>query len=115
MLGNLNPDYYRDLIPETTFDSQEPMPDEVIVGAIGVGYYPTQDKSGYYSGFHMGLFNFGVGKFILNGLILTPNLDKHPAADRIVLNFVKYAQENSLLDRQELPSDFQYIINELYP
>ena len=42
------------------------------------------------SGVLVGEYRFGKGCFMLNGLPLLSNLDRHPAADRLMLNFIAY-------------------------
>ena len=42
------------------------------------------------SGVLVGEYRFGNGCLVLNGLPLLPNLDRHPAADRLLLNLIAY-------------------------
>ncbi len=113
--GMLDTKYYRDLIPERTFDHQDPAPDEVVSGAIGAGYYVTQDKEGYYSGDHIAIFSFGEGRFVLNTFLIGEHIGKHPAADRLVLNFLRWAQDLNKGPLVALPPDFKTKFNNLYP
>ncbi len=113
--GMLDTKYYRDLIPERTFDHQDPAPDEVVCGAIGAGYYVTQDKEGYYSGDHIAIFSFGEGRFVLNTFLIGEHIGKHPVADRLVLNFLRWAQDLVKGPLLALPPDFKNKFNNLYP
>jgi hypothetical protein len=109
----LDPVYYQDLIPEFVFKDQEPPVSEVLAGAIGVGYYPTQDKFPYFSGVHIGLYRVGAGSFILNSFPLMQNLDKHPAADRLILNLIQYAKTQVNKQLESLPKDFNKTLKDL--
>ena len=94
--------YYRDLIPGNTFNGQD-MPAELIAGAFAVGSY---QPGGYYSGLHVASYNLGAGSFILNTLLILENLGKHPTADRLVINLLRYAGRDIHKSLESLPDDF---------
>jgi hypothetical protein len=94
--------FYRDLIPGQTFNGQE-MPEELVAGAFAVGSY---QPGGYYSGMHIALYPLGAGKLIINSLLALENLGKHPAADRLTINFLKYAARDMGRPLAPLPADF---------
>ena len=85
--GLLDLIFYRDLIAGETYDGQD-TPAELVAGAFAVGSY---QPGGYYSGTHIAVYPLGAGRFILNTLLVLENLGKHPAADRLALNFLRYA------------------------
>jgi len=101
--GLLDLIFYRDLIPGETYDGQE-TPAELVAGAFAVGSY---QPGGYYSGTHIAVYPLGAGNFILNTLLVLENLGKHPAADRLVLNFLRYAATNAGKPLALLPADFE--------
>ncbi|MBM3238879.1 hypothetical protein FJZ31_21520 [Candidatus Poribacteria bacterium] len=101
--GLLEPIFYRDLIPGETYDGQD-MPVELVAGAFAVGSY---QPGGYYSGMHIAVYPLGAGRFILNTLLLIENLGQHPAADRLVLNFLCYAATNTDKPLAPLPVNFE--------
>jgi hypothetical protein len=101
--GLLEPIFYRDLIPGETYDGQD-MPVELVAGAFAVGSY---QPGGYYSGTHIAVYPLGAGRFIINTLLLIENLGKHPAADKLVLNFLRYIAKNVGKPLAPLPVDFE--------
>jgi hypothetical protein len=112
--GLLDLVFYRDLLPEQSFDGQE-LPKEIVAGVFGVGYYPTKDRSGYYSGIHIGVYDCGAGRFIINSLLLLENLGKHPASDRLVLNMIRYASRFTADPTLPLSPDASEKILATYP
>jgi hypothetical protein len=50
---------------------------------------------------------FGNGRFILNTLRVRENLGKHPVADRLLLNLIRYAAQDRQRPLAELPADFE--------
>ncbi len=100
--GLLDMMFYRDLIPGQTFNGQE-MPEELVAGAFAVGSY---QPGGYYSGMHIAVYPLGLGRFIINSLLVLENLGKHPAADRLALNFIRYAACVMGKPLMPLPDDF---------
>nr|MDO8113641.1 glycoside hydrolase family 2 TIM barrel-domain containing protein [Candidatus Sigynarchaeota archaeon] len=105
---------YRDLVSEFTIDSQEETCD-VISGAFGVGYYPTRDKSGYYSGIHIAIYPFFAGSFILNTFSLLDHLESDPTAGRMLLNILRFAEQGIDMPTAELPPDYAVKTRDLYP
>ncbi len=68
-------------------------PDTVIVAGFATGLSQLRgwkDTRSYNAGVLVGEYRLGKGCFILNGLPLLANLDRHPAADRLLLNFLAY-------------------------
>ena len=90
--GIMDWDYYGQIIPQYVFDGQD-LPDDVAAATFAVGY----GASGYASGLLVGAYRLGQGWFVLNTLRILENLDRNPAADRLLLNMIRYA--TSLEDR----------------
>lgn len=101
--GLLDLVYYRDLIPGHTFNGQE-TPEELVAGTFAVGSY---QPGGYYSGMHTAVYPLGAGWFIMNTFSVLENLGKHPAADRLVLNFLRFAARDIKESLASLPADFR--------
>ncbi len=85
--GILDWDYYGPVVTHGLFDGQR-TPDDVVVAAFALGY-PC--PGGYTSGVMMGGYRFGEGMFVINTLGILENVGRHPAADRLMLNLVRYA------------------------
>jgi hypothetical protein len=75
--------FYREIIPDTVLSGQD-SPAEAVAGAIKA----SQD---YSSGLIVAVHEFGEGRFILNTLLIRENLGMHPAADRLLVNLLRYA------------------------
>lgn len=94
--------YYGQVIPHYLFDGQE-VPDEVVAAAFAAGY---STPGGYASGILLGGYRFGEGRFIINTFPLLDQVDKHPAADRLLLNLIRYAAGFVRQPPAELPAGF---------
>ena len=90
--------FYREIIPELVWSGQNP-PLEAVAGAIKA----SQD---YSSGLMVSVNAFGEGRFILNTLLIRENLGKHPAAERILRNMLRYAARDVKKPLADLPTDF---------
>jgi beta-galactosidase len=97
--------YYGQVIPHSLFDGQE-TPDEVIAAAFAVGYGVPDIAPSYASGILLGAYKFGEGRFIINTFPILDQLDQNPAADRLLLNLVKYGASFAGGTQTELPADF---------
>ncbi|MEI6512408.1 MAG: sugar-binding domain-containing protein [bacterium] len=97
--GILDWDYYDQVIPVILFDQLD-TPDDVAVASWSTGYC---SKTGYICGIQLATYNFGQGRFVLNTMQILEYLGEHPAADRLMLNLIKYARSSGPL--AELPSD----------
>lgn len=78
-------------------------PSEVICGA-------TRISHNYCSGVHLGVWNFGYGKFIVNTLRIEENLGRDPAADRLFYNILNFASAGLDKPKADLPSDFEKVL-----
>lgn len=86
--GVMDMDYYGPVIPEEVFVDQS-TPDETICAGFNTGYFAV--AGGYRSSLLIAAYGSGKGRFILNTPRLLENLDKHPAADRLLFNLIRYA------------------------
>jgi hypothetical protein len=84
--GIMDWDYYGPVISHKYFEGLKD-PAEVIAACFATGC-PTPE--GYLAGLMMCRYRFGAGNFILNTFNLLENIDKHPAADRLLLNLINY-------------------------
>ena len=75
-------------------------PTEAVCGSI-------RTNSEYVSGLHIGVWNFGAGRFIVNTLNIRDNLNTDPAAERLMRNMLNYAARDTDKPAVELPADFQ--------
>ena len=108
--GIMDWDYYGPLISSRFFEGQD-TPEDVAAAAFAVCHSSRPD--GYAAGVMLSAYPFGAGKIVLNTLNLVGNLDKHPAADRLVLNLVAYAAKAVKPAPAPLPTDFEATLTEL--
>jgi hypothetical protein len=97
--GLMDYDYYREIIPDLVFTGQDP-PQEAVAGAIKA----SQD---YASGLMVSVYEFGSGRFVLNTLRIREHLGRHPAADRLLGNMLRYAARDAQKPPADLPADFE--------
>lgn len=90
--------FYRELIPDFVFYCEE-TPHEVIAAA-------TQASIWYGAGVFVGAYRFNEGRFLINALQVRDNLDKHPAADRLLRNMLRWASADAAKPLAPLPADF---------
>jgi hypothetical protein len=74
---------------------------EAICGSLLINW------DGYRSGLHVGVYELGAGRFILNTLDIGPNLGTHPAAERLLRNMLKYAARDLEKPLTDLPADIE--------
>lgn len=103
--GILDWDYYGPVIPRYVFEGQD-VPDDIAVAFFATGYTPHQGKTGYAGGLIAATYPFGAGRFVVNSLRILENVDRHPAADRLLLNMISYATAFSAHPLTALPDDF---------
>ena len=77
----------------------EVAPDEVIAAAFAPGHWP----SGYFSGLHVCSYTRGAGRCVVNTLNILQELDRNPAADRLMVNLVRYGQRDLRQPPMPLP------------
>ncbi|MBI5093330.1 MAG: hypothetical protein HZB26_12925 [Candidatus Hydrogenedentes bacterium] len=108
--GIMDWDYYGPVIPHFIFEGQD-TPDEVVAAAFAPCH--TSPAGGYASGVLLGSYRFGEGWFVLNSLNLLNNMDRHPAADRLLLNLIGYAAEKAEGAAVPAPADFNNRLKEI--
>jgi hypothetical protein len=97
--GLLDYTFYRELIPDRAWVGQA-IPAEAVCGA-------NDASIAYASGLMVAVHSFGAGKFILNTLRIRENLGRQPAADRLLVNLLRYAARDSRAPASDLPEDFE--------
>jgi len=108
--GMLDADDYGLVTGHELFEGQD-TPDDVICAAFALGY-PC--PGGYESGITMGAWRFGAGQLVLSSLKLIEHMDRHPAADRLLLNLVAYAQERVQPQAMPVSAAMEKRIERLY-
>ena len=101
--GVLDMYYYGPMWPHHLFDGQD-TPDEVIAAAFASGY---STPGGYASGVLLGSYKFGAGQFIVNSFPILDYVDKHPVADRLLLNLIQHGADSVTAPVAALPADFE--------
>lgn len=90
-------------------------PDETIVAGFASGLTQLdKDYTFASSGVMVGEYRLGAGHWMLSTLGIVSNVDRHPAADRLLLNMVRHAQRNAqtVAGRDE---GFEARMHALYP
>jgi hypothetical protein len=77
---------------------------EVISGATRTSSSSANRE--FISGLQVALYGLNEGRFMLNTLSIMPNLDQHPAAERLLRNMLNYAARDLDKPLAELPADF---------
>jgi hypothetical protein len=108
--GIMDWDYYGPLISNRFFEGQD-TPEDVAAAAFAICHSSRPD--GYAAGVMLGSYAFGAGKIVLNTFNLLEHVDKHPAADRLLLNVVAYAAKTVKPTPAQLPTDFETTLKEL--
>ncbi len=89
--GIVDYDYYDQVYPHNQLEG-EALPDDIICPCFYTGSYLYD---GSYGAFHnIAAYNYGAGRLILNTFYVEENLGANPAADLMLLNFVKYMRES---------------------
>jgi len=91
--------FYRELIPDVVWAGQDP-PAEAVAGGIKA----SQD---YSSGLFVAVHELGAGRFILNTLRIRENLGRHPAAEHLLRNMLRYAARDAKTPPASLPAEFE--------
>jgi hypothetical protein len=103
--GLMDYSFYREIIPDLVLSGQD-SPAEAVAGAIKA----SQD---YSSGLTLAVYELGAGRFILNTLQIREHLGRHPAADRLLLNLLRYAAREAGKPPAALPPDFDALLQRL--
>jgi hypothetical protein len=108
--GIMDWDYYGPLMSRSMFEGQA-TPDEVVVAGFIVGHANYADR--YACGTVIGAYEFGAGRFYLNTLRLLENVDRHPAADRLLLGLIGQAADRVRGPAAPLPADFETLLRSI--
>lgn len=103
--GLMDLTFYRELIPDLVWAGQQP-PAEIVAGAIST-------SQAYSSGLLIAVHRLGAGRFVLNTLAIREQLGRHPAAERILRNMLRFAPQEGNQPFAELPGDFDEQLNQL--
>ncbi|MCX6030513.1 MAG: hypothetical protein NT169_14600 [Chloroflexi bacterium] len=103
--GIMDWEYYGPVISHWMFEGQD-TPDEVVIGAFAAGYIP----GGYFAGVLMGAYHLGAGQFLLNSLSILDNVNRHPAADRLLLNLIETSAGSIAQAPAPVPADLDSLL-----
>jgi hypothetical protein len=81
-------------------------PSETVCGATRICHT-------YCSGVHVGVWDFGQGRFIVNTLHIGENLGKDPAADRLFCNMLVFAGRDIHKPMTKLPENFDQQLDDV--
>ena len=95
--GLMDLTFYRELIPDLVWAGQDP-PAEAVAGGINA----AQD---YSSGLLVAVHKLGEGRILLNTLRVRQNLGRHPAAERLLRNMLRWAAQDTDKPPADLPAD----------
>jgi hypothetical protein len=108
--GVMNWEYYDQLIPHFVFAGQD-TPDDVAAASFATGYQDGTVREtfrlGYASGLLFAGYRFEHGRFFVNTFPMLENLDINPPADRMLLNIIRYAQNQTAQTLEALPADLE--------
>jgi len=102
--GIMDWDYYGPVISRFFLEGQD-TPVDTAAAAFAICHSSRPD--GYAAGVMLGAYAFGEGLVVLNTFNVLENLDRHPAADRLLLNLVQYAKSKTRSALAQLPADFE--------
>jgi hypothetical protein len=86
--GVMDWDYYGPVISNLFFEGQD-TPDDTAAAAFAVCHSSRPD--GFAAGVMLGAYKVGTGRIVLNTFNILDNVDKHPAADQLLMNLIEYA------------------------
>lgn len=108
--GVMDWDYYGPIITNKFFEGQD-TPDDIAAAAFAICHSGRPD--GFASGVMLGAYPFVNGRIILNTFNVLGNVDKHPAADRLLLNMIEYAVQSTGQPMAPFPTDFDTILKDI--
>lgn len=85
--GVMDWDYYGPVISRRFFEGQDV--EDVAAAAFAICHSSPPD--GYAAGAMLSVHSLGEGKILLNTFNILGNVDKHPAADRLLMNMIAHA------------------------
>ncbi|HEY5909927.1 MAG TPA: sugar-binding domain-containing protein [Verrucomicrobiae bacterium] len=108
--GIMDWDYYGPLITHLFFEGQD-TPDQIAAAAFAICHSSRPD--GYAAGTMLSVHRFGAGRIILNTFAILENVDKHPAADALLMNMISFAAQNTKEPLAPLPANFDTLLKEV--
>jgi len=108
--GIMDWDYYEQVSSNKFYTGQD-TPDDVAAAAFALGH--SGAPGGYDCGVMLCSYPFKAGRFILNTFSVLEHVGKHPAAEKLLLNMINYA--NGLRSEQQsaLPEDFDELLDSI--
>jgi hypothetical protein len=89
--------FYREIISDLAWVGQD-APTEAVAGA-------TNTSLDYTAGLSVSVNSLGAGRFILNTLQIRDNLGRNPAADRLLINMLRYVAHDAEKPPANPPAD----------
>ena len=108
--GIMDWDYYGPLITSQFFQGQD-TPEDTAAAAFAICHFG--DPDGYAAGTMLSVYRFGAGRIILNTFNILDNVDKHPAADRLLMNLINYAARSATESLTPPSADWEAILKEM--
>jgi hypothetical protein len=108
--GVMDWDYYGPVISSRFFEAQDGL-DDLAAAAFAICHSSPPD--GYAAGAMLGVCRFGAGKIILNTFNVLDNVDKHPAADRLLANLIACAACQATEPLSPRPANLDDTLKEL--
>ena len=109
--GVMDWDYYDQVIGHSIFEGQG-APADVTAAAFAAGY---NTPGGYVSGTMLATHALGRGRVILNTFNILSQVDRNPAADRLLLNLLQRARSQAARRPGKLPAGFERRLKAIYP
>ncbi|NLG29187.1 MAG: hypothetical protein GX557_14850, partial [Chloroflexi bacterium] len=98
--GIMDWDFYGQVIPHHYYEGLD-TPDKTLAASFAVCHWPAC----YACGLLLAAYNLGAGQMLLNTLRILPELDRNPAADRLLLNVVRVAEQALRTQRRAPATD----------
>jgi hypothetical protein len=95
--GLMDYTFYREIISDLAWVGQD-APTEAVAGA-------TNTSLDYTAGLSVSVNSLGAGRFILNTLQIRDNLGRNPAADRLLINMLRYVAHDAEKPPANPPAD----------
>lgn len=108
--GIMDWDYYGPIISNKFIEGSD-IPDDMAAAAFAVCHSSRSD--GFAAGVMLGAYSFGAGKIVVNTFNILDNIDRHPAADRMLLNMIEYGLSSVGSPSAALPADFAAMLSEI--
>ncbi len=108
--GIMDWNYYGPIITNKFFEGGD-VPEDMATAAFAVCHSSRPD--GFAAGVMLGAYTFGAGKVVVNTFNILDNIDKHPAADKMLVNMIEYGIETAKLPATALPDGFGATLKEI--